>query len=81
MTIQLTKTYEVLSEQTYTVTLEQEEYDEYLLQHPRFFLDEAGADVIDYEEMYDYFESKGHNVHFDEYHTDYNNMGVTVEFI
>jgi hypothetical protein len=74
MSIQLTKTYEVLSEQTYTITLSQEEYDSFILDNPA---DEA----VDYEDMYDYFEAKGHTVDTDDQTLDYQSQGVTVEFI
>jgi hypothetical protein len=51
MTIQLTKTYEVLAEHTFTITLSQEEYDLFILDNPAEF-------EVDYEDMYDYFEAK-----------------------
>jgi len=74
MTIQLTKTYEVLSEHTFTITISQEEYDKFLLDNPA---DEA----VDYEDMYDYFEAKGHTVDMEDEALDYQSQGVTVEFI
>lgn len=74
MTIQLTKTYEVVSEHTFTITLSQEEYDQFLLDNP--------AELeVDYEDMYDYFEAKGHNVDHDEHNLDYQSQGVAVEFL
>ena len=74
MSIQLTKTYEVLSEHTFTITLSQEEYD-------RFLLDEPVPEAVDYEDMYDYFEAKGHTVDSEDETLDYQSQGVTVEFI
>jgi hypothetical protein len=66
---------------THIITLDEQEYDEYLLQSPHFFLDEAGADVVDYEDMFDYFEAKGHNIDMQEEAIDYQNNGVEVEFL
>lgn len=74
MTIQLTKTYEVLSEQTYTITLSQEEYDKFLLDNPAEF-------EVDYDDMYEYFDSIGHTVDMEDETLDYQSQGVTVEFI
>jgi predicted esterase YcpF (UPF0227 family) len=74
MSIQLTKTYEVLSEHTFTISISQEEYDLFILDNPA---DEA----VDYEDMYDYFEAKGHTVDTDDQALDYQSQGVTVEFI
>jgi hypothetical protein len=74
MTIQLTKTYEVLSEHTFTITLSQEEYDSFILDNPAEF-------EVDYEDMYDYFEAKGHTVDMEDEALDYQSQGVTVEFI
>jgi len=74
MTIQLTKTYEVLSEHTFTITITQEEYD-------RFLLDEPAPDDVDYEDMYDYFEAKGHTVDMEDEALDYQSQGVKVEFL
>ena len=74
MTIQLTRTYEVLSEHTFTVTITQEEYDQYLL-------DEPDPDDVDYGDMYEYFEAKGHIVDMQDETLDYQSQGVTVEFL
>jgi hypothetical protein len=74
MTIQLTKTYEVLSEHTFTITLSQEEYDLFILDNPAEY-------EVDYEDMYDFFEAKGHIVDSEDETLDYQSQGVTVEFI
>jgi hypothetical protein len=74
MTIQLTKTYEVLSEHTFTITISEEEYSRFILDNPAPF-------GVDYEDMYDYFEAKGHTVDMEDENLDYQSQGVTVEFI
>lgn len=74
MPIQITKTYEVLSEHTFTITLSQEEYDKFLLDNPAEF-------EVDYEDMYEYFDAKGHTVDMEEDTLDYQSQGVTVEFL
>jgi len=60
MSINLVKTYDVNMLHTYSISITEEEYDQYVLDNP-------DEDVLDYEDMYDYFEAKGHNVDmFDE---------------
>lgn len=74
MTIQLTKTYEVLSEHTFTIQVSEEEYD-------AFTIDNHPDEEVDYEDMFDFYEAKGHNVEHDEQSLDYQSQGVTVEFL
>lgn len=74
MSINLVKTYDVAMLQTYTISISQEEYD-------KFILDNPADDVVDYEDMYDYFEAKGHNVEMEDEATDYQNNGVEIEFL
>lgn len=81
MSVRLVKEYEVAMVHTYTIELEEQEVEEYLLQSPDFYLDEEGGDVIDYEEMFDYFEARGHTVNMEDEAVDYQNNGVTYERI
>lgn len=74
MSIRLVKTYDVAMLHTYTISISQEEYDQYILDNP-------ADDVVDYEDMYDYFEAKGHNVEMEDEATDYQNNGVEIEFL
>jgi hypothetical protein len=74
MLINLVKTYDVAMLHTYTISITQEEYDQYILDNP----DEL---LVDYEDMYDYFEAKGHNVEMEDEATDYQNNGVEIEFL
>ena len=74
MSINLIKTYEVAMLQTYTISISQEEYDQYILDNP-------ADDVVDYEDMYDYFEAKRHNVEMEDEALDYQNNGVEIEFL
>ena len=74
MSIQLTKTYEVLAEHTFTITIDEEEYAKFILDNPAEY-------EVDYEDMYDYFEAKGHTVDMEDENLDYQSQGVTVEFI
>jgi hypothetical protein len=74
MSINLVKTYDVAMLHTYTISISQEEYDQYILDNP----DEL---LVDYEDMYDYFEAKGHNVEMEDEATDYQNNGVEIEFL
>jgi len=74
MSINLVKTYDVAMLHTYSISITQEEYDQYVLDNP-------AEDVLDYEDMYDYFEAKGHNVDMFDEATDYQNNGVEIEFL
>jgi hypothetical protein len=74
MSINLVKTYDVAMLHTYTISITQEEYDEFLLDNPAEF-------EVDYEDMYDYFEAKGHNVDMLDEAIDYQNNGVEIEFL
>ena len=74
MSIRLVKTYDVAMLHTYTISISQEEYDQYILDNP-------ADDVVDYEDMYDYFEAKGHNVEMEDEALDYQNNGVEIEFL
>jgi len=74
MSINLVKTYDVNMLHTYTISITQEEYDEFLLDNPAEF-------EVDYEDMYDYFEAKGHNVDMLDEAIDYQNNGVEIEFL
>jgi hypothetical protein len=74
MSINLVKTYDVAMLHTYTISITQEEYDEFLLDNPAEF-------EVDYEDMYDFFEAKGHTVDSEDETLDYQSQGVTVEFI
>jgi len=70
----LTKNYYVTVSQNHSITITEEEYDQYILDNP-------APDGIDYDDMFDYFEAKGHTLHFDEESIDYENNGVTCEFV
>ena len=74
MSINLVKTYDVNMLHTYSISITEEEYDQYVLDNP-------AEDVLDYEDMYDYFEAKGHNVDMLDEITDYQNNGVEIEFL
>jgi len=74
MSINLVKTYDVAMLHTYSISITQEEYDQYVLDNP-------AEDVLDYEDMYDYFEAKGHNVDMFDEAIDYQNNGVEIEFL
>jgi hypothetical protein len=74
MSINLVKTYDVNMLHTYSISITEEEYDQYILDNP-------DEDVLDYEEMFDYFESKGHSVNHEDEATDYQNNGVEIEFL
>jgi hypothetical protein len=74
MLINLVKTYDVAMLHTYTISISQEEYDEFLLDNP-------ADNGVDYEDMYDYFEAKGHNVEMLDEATDYQCNGVEIEFL
>jgi hypothetical protein len=74
MSINLVKTYDVAMLHTYSISITQEEYDQYVLDNP-------AEDVLDYEDMYDYFEAKGHNVDMFDEAVDYQNNGVEIEFL
>jgi len=72
--VALTKNYYITVSSNSSIVISEEEYDQYILDNP--------ADgVVDYEEMFDYFEAKGHNVSTDEEAVDYENNGVEVEFL
>jgi hypothetical protein len=73
MSISLTRTYDVAMLHTHTITISQEEYD-------AFILDIPAPDDVDYEDMFDYFEAKGHTVNMEEEAIDYQNNGVEVEY-
>jgi len=74
MSINLVKTYDVNMLHTYSISITEEEYDQYVLDNP-------DEDVLDYEDMYDYFEAKGHNVDMFDEAIDYQNNGVEIEFL
>ena len=74
MSVRLTRTYDVAMLHTYTIELDEEEYDQFILDNP-------DPDSVDYEEMFDYFESKGHTVNMEDEAVDYQNNGVEIEFI
>jgi len=74
MSVNLIKTYDVAMLHTYTISISQEEYDKFLLDNPAEF-------EVDYEDMYDYFEAKGHNVEMEDEATDYQCNGVEIEFL
>lgn len=74
MSVRLTKTYDVAMLHTYTIDVDEEDYLQYLF-------DNIPPDSVDYEEMFDYFESKGHNVEHEDEAVDYQNNGVEIEFI
>lgn len=74
MSVRLVKEYEVAMIHTYTIDISQEEYDQFILDNP-------APDGVDYEDMFDYFESRGHNVDIEEDTVDYQNNGVEVEFL
>jgi len=74
MSINLVKTYDVNMLHTYSISITEEEYDQYVLDNP-------AEDVLDYEDMYDYFEAKGHNVDMFDEAIDYQNNGVEIEFL
>jgi hypothetical protein len=74
MPINLVKTYDVAMLHTYSISITEEEYDQYVLDNP-------AEDVLDYEDMYDYFEAKGHNVDMFDEAIDYQNNGVEIEFL
>ena len=75
MSINLIKTYDVAMLHTYTISITEEEYDQYILDNP------TEEDVVDNEDMFDYFEAKGHNVEMEDEATDYQNNGVEIEFL
>jgi len=75
MSINLVKTYDVNMLHTYSISITEEEYDQYVLDNP------AEDDVVDNEDMYDYFEAKGHNVDMFDEAIDYQNNGVEIEFL
>ena len=74
MSVRLVRTYDVAMLHTYTIELDEQEYDQ-------FILDTADPDGVDYEDMFDYFEAKGHNVYHEDEAVDYQNNGVEIEFI
>ena len=74
MSINLVKTYDVNMLHTYSISITEEEYDQYVLDNP-------AEDVLDYEDMYYYFEAKGHNVDMFDEAIDYQNNGVEIEFL
>ena len=70
----LTKTYEVLSEHTFTIQITDEEYE-------AFTIDNDPYEEVDYEDMFDFYEAKGHTVDHDEDTLDYQSQGVEIEFV
>ena len=70
----LVKTYDVTVVHTFTIEVTDEELDQYLLDFP-------APDGVDYEDMFDYFEAKGHTVNMEDEAVDYENNGVTFERI
>ena len=70
----LTKNYTVTVEHKLFIEVTQEELDDYSL-------DFTNPNDVDYEEMFDYFSAKGHNVEMEEEAIDYENNGVTLEYL
>jgi hypothetical protein len=70
----LVREYDVAMVHTFTIEVTDEELDQYRLDFP-------DPDGVDYEDMFDYFEAKGHTVYMEDEAIDYQNNGVTFERI